>query len=116
HGAGHRQVPAGRLPLYGDAPRPPRLESRPDRIQHVVPGLSLHRFAMKSRPLLFIAPGCIMLIAGFGLMLAAAVSGRLSSEAALPLPFGFTTAATGAMLLTRTPLAVFFLFIYAAAV
>ncbi|MCB1129598.1 MAG: hypothetical protein KDN05_00615 [Verrucomicrobiae bacterium] len=71
---------------------------------------------MKSRPLLFIAPGCIMLIAGFGLMLAAAVSGRLSSEAALPLPFGFTTAATGAMLLTRTPLAVFFLFIYAAAV
>lgn len=71
---------------------------------------------MKSRPLLFIAPGTIMLIAGFGFMLAAAVGGRLSSEAALPLPFGFTTAATGAMLLTRTPLAVFFLVIYATAV
>ncbi len=71
---------------------------------------------MKSRPLMFVAPGTIMLIAGFGFMVAAAVGGRLSSEAALPLPFGFTTAATGAMLLTRTPLAVFFLFIYAVAV
>ncbi len=71
---------------------------------------------MKSRPALFVVPGIIMLIAGFGFMLAAAVGGRLSSEAALPLPFGFTTAATGGMLLTRTPLAVFFLFIYAVAV
>lgn len=68
------------------------------------------------RPALFAIPGAAMILIGFGFMLSAALGGRLGSEAALPLPFGFTTAATGAMLLTRTPLAVFFLFIYATAV
>lgn len=64
---------------------------------------------------LFVVPGIAMLVIGFGLMLSAALGGRLDSAAALPLPVGFTTAAAGAMLLTRTPLAVFFFFIYAIA-
>lgn len=67
------------------------------------------------RPHLFVALGAVMLLGGFGLMLSAAVGGRLSSEAALPLPVGFTTAAVGGLVLTRTPLGVFFLFIYALA-
>lgn len=69
----------------------------------------------RNRPLLFVIPGVAMLILGFGLMLSAALGGRLSSAEALPLPAGFTTAAVGAMLLTRTPLAVFFLFLFALA-
>lgn len=64
------------------------------------------------QPALFVVPGLAMLVIGFGLMLSVALGGRLDSAAAMPLPVGFTTAATGAMLLTRTPLAVFFLFIY----
>lgn len=64
---------------------------------------------------LFVALGAVMLVAGFGLMLSAALGGRLDSTSSLPLPIGFTTAAIGAMVLTRTPLGVFFLFIYAVA-
>lgn len=64
------------------------------------------------RPALFAIPGVTMILIGFGLMLSVALGGRLDSAAALPLPVGFTTAAAGAMLLTRTPLAVFFFLIY----
>lgn len=71
--------------------------------------------AHKRRPHLFVALAVVMLLGGFGLMLSAVLGGRLDSMSALPLPIGFTTAAIGGMLLTRTPLAVFFLFLYALA-
>jgi uncharacterized membrane protein YwaF len=63
----------------------------------------------------FVIPGVLMLVIGVGLMLSCAFGGRLSADQALPLPLGFTTAATGAMLLTRSPLAIFFLAIYSTA-
>lgn len=66
----------------------------------------------KPRPHLFVALGVLMLLAGFGLMLGAAFGGRLGSDEAFLLPVGFTTAAVGGMLLTRTPLAVFFLLVF----
>jgi len=71
--------------------------------------------ARKPRPHLFVALGVLMLLGGFGLMLSAAFGGRLGSDEAFPLPVGFTTAAVGGMLLTRSPLAVFFLFVFALA-
>ena len=54
-----------------------------------------------------------MILVGAYAMVSCAVGGRLSPEEALLLPFGFTTVATGAMLLTRSQIAVFFLFLYA---
>jgi hypothetical protein len=71
--------------------------------------------ARKSRPQLFVSLGVFMLLGGFGLMLSAALGGRLGSAEAFSLPLGFTAAAVGGMLLTRTPLAVFFLFLFALA-
>lgn len=71
--------------------------------------------ARRKRPHLFVAVGVAMLLTGFGLMLSAALGGRLASGAALPLPAGFATAAVGGMVLTRTPLAVFFFVIYSLA-
>ncbi len=67
----------------------------------------------RSRPHWFVIPGVTMLLLGFGLMFASSLGGRHSSVDAFPLPVGFTTAAVGGMLLTRTPLAVFFLLIFA---
>lgn len=69
----------------------------------------------RKRSRLFAAIGVAMLAAGFGLMLSSALGGRLSSASALPLPVGFATAAVGGMVLTGTPLAVFFLALYALA-
>lgn len=66
-------------------------------------------------PHLFVALGVAMVLAGVVLMLSAAIGGRLGSAGALPLPVGFATAATGGMVLTRTPLAVFFLAVHAVA-
>jgi hypothetical protein len=71
--------------------------------------------AARGRPHLFVALGVAMLLAGFALMLTAVTGGRLGSNEAFPLPVGFTTAAVGGMLLTRTPLAVFFLAVFAIA-
>ena len=74
---------------------------------------------MKAKPpertRLFIVLGVAMLLAGFALMLSSSLSGRLASAAALPLPVGFATATVGGMVLTRTPIAVFFLAVYALA-
>lgn len=64
-------------------------------------------------PWLFVSLAILMLLGGFGLMLSAAFGGRLGSAEAIPLPVGFTTAAVGGLLLTRTPIAVFFLFLFA---
>jgi len=64
-------------------------------------------------PWLFVSLAVLMLLGGFGLMLSAALGGRLGSAEAVSLPIGFTTAAVGGMLLTRTPIAVFFLFLFA---
>lgn len=66
-------------------------------------------------PWLFVSLAILMLLGGFGLMLSAACGGRLGSAEAIPLPLGFTTAAVGGMLLTRTRIAVFFLFLFALA-
>lgn len=62
----------------------------------------------------FIALGYLMIAAGTWAMVSCVIGGRLSAEESLPLPFGFITVATGAMLLTRTKIAVFFLFLYGA--
>ena len=67
----------------------------------------------KKQPHLFVALGVLMMLVGAYAMISCVIGGRLSSGASLPLPFGFTTVAVGAMLLTRTPIAVFFLFVYA---
>jgi hypothetical protein len=67
----------------------------------------------QQKPLLFIVPGVLMLLAGFGLMLSCSIGERLGSEQALMLPLGFATAAVGAIVLTRHLLGTFFLFIYA---
>ena len=47
-------------------------------------------------------------------MLSCVTGGRLNSEQSQLLSFGFTTVAVGAMLLTRSAISVFFLFLYAA--
>lgn len=67
----------------------------------------------KKDPRLFVALGTLMILVGAYAMLSCVLGGRLSPAQAMPLPFGFTTVATGAMLLTRSQIAVFFLFLYA---
>lgn len=66
----------------------------------------------KTSPL-FPILGTLMILAGTYAMLSCVFGGRLSAEETMALPFGFITIATGAMLLTRTTIAVFFLFLYA---
>ena len=46
-------------------------------------------------------------------MLSCSIGDRMDAAQALMIPLGFATAAIGAMILTRTLLATFFLFIYA---
>lgn len=67
----------------------------------------------KKKPHVFVALGVIMILAGAYAMLSCVTGGRLSAEQAQLLPFGFITVAVGAMLLTRSPISVFFLFLYA---
>lgn len=67
----------------------------------------------QSRPWLFYMVAPALIIGGFALMLHAATGGRLGSAQSLHLPIGFTTAAIGGLLLSRSPIAVFFLFLYA---
>lgn len=73
-----------------------------------------HTLKSKSRekPLLFVIPGVLMLLAGFGIMVACSLGGRMLAAESLPLPLGLATAAVGGMVLTRTMLATFFLFIF----
>ena len=67
----------------------------------------------KKKPHVFIALGVIMILVGAYAMLSCVTGGRLTAEQAQLLPFGFTTVAVGAMLLTRSLISVFFLFLYA---
>ncbi len=64
------------------------------------------------KPLLFVIPGLLMILAGFGVMIAYSLGERLGSLASSSLSFGAALVAVGAMLLTRTLLSVFFLFIF----
>ncbi|MEO8614773.1 MAG: hypothetical protein ABI600_06500 [Luteolibacter sp.] len=66
----------------------------------------------REKPLLFVIPAVLMLLAGFWLMLSCALGGRLNSASSLPLPVGFTIAAVGGLVLTRTLLGTFFLFAF----
>lgn len=65
------------------------------------------------RPLLFVIPGTLMLIFGFGVLLAYSFGDRYNSVEAPLIPLGLTTIVVGAMSLTRTLLSTFFLFVYA---
>lgn len=65
------------------------------------------------KPRLFLVPGVLMLLVGFGILLRCSVGDRMDAAQALMIPLGFATAAIGAMVLTRSLIAVFFLFIYA---
>ena len=67
----------------------------------------------KKKPHLFVALGVVMILVGAYAMISCVTGGRLTAEESLALPFGFITVATGAMLLTRTAISVFFLFLYA---
>ena len=53
------------------------------------------------------------LLVGFGILVRCSVGDRMDAARALMIPLGFATAVIGAMVLTRSLLAVFFLFIYA---
>ena len=65
-----------------------------------------------NKPLLFVIPAVLMLLTGFGILVRCSVGERLDAAHALMIPLGFATAAIGAMTLTRTLLATFFLFVY----
>lgn len=67
----------------------------------------------RDKPLLFVLPGSLLLLSGTGIIVACGIAGRLDAAHALWIPIGMATAAIGAMVLTRTLLATFFLFIYA---
>lgn len=68
------------------------------------------------KPLLFVIPGALMLLAGFGILIASSLGDRLDALGASPLPFSAALVAVGAMLLTRTLLATFFLFAFSVTV
>ncbi len=61
----------------------------------------------KQHPL-FVSIGVLMIIAGTSMILYRVTGDRIGSSAAMLLVTGFTSAAVGAMLLTRSPTAVFF--------
>lgn len=67
----------------------------------------------KKKPHLFVILGVLMIIVGTYAMLSCVFGGRLSQAEAFSLPFGFITVAMGSMLLTRSAISVFFLFLYA---
>ncbi|MCP5537110.1 MAG: hypothetical protein H7A51_12895 [Akkermansiaceae bacterium] len=67
----------------------------------------------KKKPHLFVALGVLMMIVGTVAMGTCIFGGRLSPGESFALPFGFVTVAVGAMLLTRSAISVFFLFLYA---
>lgn len=67
----------------------------------------------KKDPRLFVTLAIIMMIIGTYAMLSCVMGGRLNAAESIALPFGFITVAMGAMLLTRSAIAVFFLFLYA---
>ncbi len=67
----------------------------------------------KKKPHLFVILGSLMIIVGSIAMLTCVFGGRLDPQDAMALPFGFTTVAVGSMLLTRSAISVFFLFLYA---
>ncbi len=73
----------------------------------------IKRKKKKKDPRLFVTLGIIMMIIGTYAMLSCVMGGRLSAAESIALPFGFITVAMGAMLLTRSAIAVFFLFLYA---
>ena len=66
----------------------------------------------REKPLLFVIPAVLMILAGFAIMVIFSLGGRMLAAESLPLPLGLATAAVGAMVLTRTKLATFFLFIF----
>ena len=66
-----------------------------------------------SHSLWFVIPGSLMIVVGFGLMLSCSLGGRLDAATSIRLPIGFTTAAVGGLVLSRTLLGTFFLFAYA---
>ena len=70
------------------------------------------KFKRREKPLLFVIPGVLMILAGFGIMVVCSLGDRLGSAGSLPLPFAAALAAVGAMLLTRSLLATFFLFMF----
>lgn len=74
---------------------------------------TLRKSGRRERPLLFVVPGVLLLLLGFGILLRCSIGERMDAAQALMIPLGFATAAIGAMVLTRTLLAIFFLFIYA---
>ena len=68
------------------------------------------------KPLLFVIPGALLILACFGIMATYSLGERLGSDASSLLSFAAALAAVGAMLLTRTVLSVFFLFIFSVVV
>lgn len=68
------------------------------------------------KPLLFVVPGVLLILAGFSIMISFSLGERLGSVASSSLSFAAALAAVGAMLLTRTLLSVFFLFIFSVVV
>lgn len=67
----------------------------------------------REKPLLFVVPGVLMLIIGFGVIIAYSLGGRFTAAGSELIPVALTTIVVGAMSLTRTLLSTFFLFAYA---
>ncbi len=61
----------------------------------------------------FVIPGALMILVGFWLMVSCSFGGRLSASDSIQLPVGFTTAAVGGLVLSRSLLGTFFLFCFA---
>lgn len=68
------------------------------------------------KPLLFVIPAVLLILGGFGIMVAYSLGDRMGSVASSLLSFATALAAVGAMLLTRTVLSVFFLFVFSVVV
>lgn len=60
----------------------------------------------------FVIPGALMILVGFWLMVSCSIGGRLSASNSIQLPIGFTTAAVGGLVLSRSLLGTFFLVCY----
>ncbi|MGJ8642848.1 MAG: hypothetical protein ACSHX9_05530 [Luteolibacter sp.] len=58
-------------------------------------------------------PAAIMLISGFGVLVAYSFGGRFTAADSQLIPLGLTTVVVGAISLSRTLLSTFFLFVYA---
>lgn len=62
---------------------------------------------------IFWSMGLLLLLMGFGMMLATSLGPRIDSQGAQLVPIGAATVVIGALLMTRTALSVFFLALYA---